>query len=173
MDKKTLLSTKQIVMDDAQKISRRITSTPNLTGENLKCVHCTLGIDTKPMGCPTSRVDTVQKGDKHCDTIVSHEYITFGVFCCYNCAAAFAADKTHDPLFSKSQKLLATMYAHENKICGPVSIVPSPSPLLMSCYGGVLSEEQYKTQIGKIRYNFNGTTTMFPLTSLYTKVESH
>lgn len=152
----------------------RVTITPSFEpGKKFKCMHCTLNIETNPIGCPVECVERkiVSDANKHSEEEFSFEFITFGVFCSFNCAKAYVLDRGHDPKFKQSERFLAMMYSHSKfkKISVPITIEPAPSPLLMTCFGGVLSESQYKTQLDVGKFVFEGTTVMYPMSYIFKK----
>ena len=79
----------------------------------------------------------------------------------------------HDPKFKNSARFLAYMlsYSKFGNFAEPVKIVPSPSPFLMTMYGGTLSEAEYVDSIGRITYVDKGIVSMFPVTTIYTKMD--
>jgi hypothetical protein len=76
-----------------------------------------------------------------------------------------------DAMFRHSPRYLAMMYSHEKYggVSEPVTIIPSPNPIVMKCFGGNLTEEQYRNEIGKFLYNSIGLTTEHSMTYLFTK----
>lgn len=139
--------------------------TPNYTFVK-KCMYCTLAIKSIIIGCPTHLISE-HLDIKHNARKSANEYMTYGVFCSYNCAKAFAISKEHDPLFSNSSRYLTIMASKESKEL--VDIIPSPPIELMMSYGGYMTDDQYISEIGKICYTPNGTTVTYPLTLMYSK----
>ena len=125
-----------------------------------------------PTTTPTTTTSS-NVAKKNFDKILSTEFITEGVFCSFNCAKAFANDRPNDPKYKNSSRLLAFMLSYSKHGCfsEPVKIIPSPSPYLMTCYGGILSESEYVDSIGKISYEDKGNISMFPVTTVFTRVD--
>jgi len=138
--------------------------TPNFNTAN-RCMYCTL-ITNNVIGCPIYLIPK-HIDIKHNNKQSSNEYMTYGTFCSYNCAKAFAQVRESDPLFSNSSRYLSIIVSKEQGEL--IDIVPSPPIELMIAYGGYMTEEQYRTEIGKIKYTANGTTVMHPLTLVYCK----
>lgn len=155
----------------ASKECRNVVSTKIVNGKKYKCIYCTLPISSEhPIGCPLSQLSkSIMKG-KHTETEYKDEYITFGVFCSYSCVKAYIMDHAHDPLYSKSMQLLSQMYSKEYNSTTPFVIHPSPSPLLMTDYGGYMSVDQYESEKGKISYISNGHVITHPICSIYTRL---
>lgn len=129
-----------------------------------KCMHCTLDIQGKPIGCPTHLV-VEYKDIKHNEKNCIDEYITYGVFCSLNCAKAYAQSKENDQLFTHSCRYIEIIARKEQGSI--VNIIPSPPKELLRVYGGYMSEEQYRAELGNIQYIPNGTTITYPLTLVY------
>lgn len=110
------------------------------TSGELYCLWCRFKIDddAQIVGCPVNRVE---RG----------KYDTYGIFCSFNCAKAFALDNCKKPQFMHSVRLLKLMY-NENRDTTTENIVESPNPIIMRRYGGFISEEQYRNAVGKILY---------------------
>jgi hypothetical protein len=170
--------------EDSKKIHRHVYVTPSLDKSKhnathlLRCMFCTLSIDASidPIGCPIDMIDHKKEDGenvKNIDWILSTEFVTEGIFCSFNCAKAFAGERSHDPKYKNSARLLAFMlsYTKYGSFSNPVKIVPSPSPYLMSVYGGVLSESEYVDSIGKITYTDKGSIFMFPVTSVFARAD--
>lgn len=148
-----------------------VSTLPLVDNKQYRCIYCTLQILGNPIGCPINRAKRIIQDGKHCENISLNEFSTFGVFCSYSCAKAYAQYNSHDPTFAKSITLLAEMYSIEHNESGPITITPSPSPLLMAAYGGTMSEDQYRAEKGKIEYISNGTTIMHPMVIYFNKKE--
>lgn len=159
--------------------SNIISITPNHSKDiEYKCLFCTLSIDDgrKPIGCPIRYVEKIIQSDnvKHIDKHIKYEFFTVGTFCSYNCAAAYATEKMkYDHKFSSSHRYLAMMYSNDKygHIREPVTIRESPSPEIMICYGGILTEKQYKNELDKFKYISNGLTTNHPMTHVMKKID--
>jgi hypothetical protein len=149
-------------LDMAQSL---VELTPNFASTK-RCMYCTLSVPGKVVGCPIHLISE-HVDIKHNDKRSADEYVTYGVFCSYNCAKAYALTKEHDPTFTNSSKYLSIMVMKEYGTV--VNVIPSPPIELMSAYGGYMTNEQYRTEIGKVRYVSNGTTIMHPLTLVYTR----
>lgn len=131
-----------------------------------RCMYCTLLVKDIIIGCPTHLISE-HTDIKHNDKRAINEYMTYGVFCSYNCVKAFILSKEHDPLFLNSSRYLANMALKDYG--GIIDIIPSPPIELMIAYGGYMTEEQYSAEIGKIKYTSKGTTVTYPLTLVYNK----
>jgi hypothetical protein len=148
-----------------------IVSTKIVDGMHYKCIYCTLDIKSQnPIGCPLSQLTEMIIKGKHTETDYKENYITFGIFCSYSCVKAYILEHSHDPTFSKSLQLLSQMYRYEYDKSDPFDIIPSPSPLLMSDYGGYMSVEQYESEKGKITYVSNGHVVTHPVSSIYVRL---
>lgn len=145
----------------------------SLISKATHCCYCTLKFKGSfRIGCPINRsyAFVTNEGDKHNDVKGTDNYDTIGIFCSYSCAKAFAkSNLLADPLFSKSENLLAKMYARQYGLKDPINIISSPSPLLLSKFGGNVSEEQYENEKGKISYELEGKIISNPVTHIYGK----
>ena len=132
-----------------------------------RCLFCTLDIVDKSVGCPIRFIEN-HHDTKHNHRRHSDEYITHGVFCSYNCAKAFALDKQqYDNNFVHSCRYINTIVNKDtNRV---VDVIPSPPKDLLRMYGGYMTEDQYKSEIGKIRYNYNGFTVLHPVALVYNR----
>lgn len=146
-----------------------------LASKATHCCYCTLEFKGPfRIGCPINRsysfVNNIEN-DKHYDIIGTDNYDTIGIFCSYSCAKAFAkSNLSADPIFSKSENLLAKMYARQYGLYDPVTLISSPSPLLLTKYGGNVSEEQYENEKGKVSYELEGQIiSSNPVASIYIK----
>lgn len=141
------------------------TFTVNLTPKLAKkCMYCTLDISGQTIGCPTHPI-VEYKDIKHNEKNSSNEYMTYGVFCSFNCAKAYAQSKENEQLFSQSCRYIEIIARREQG--EPMTIIPSPPKELLRVYGGYMTEEQYRAELGKIQYIPNGTTITHPLTLVY------
>lgn len=131
-----------------------------------RCMYCTLPILGQVIGCPITLIPEYVDL-KHNDIRSNDEYITYGVFCSYNCAMAYAISKGDNPLFSHSKRYISIIASKENNEIA--NVIPSPPIELMSMYGGYMTEEQYRSEIGKVQYLPNGTTVMHPLSLVYNR----
>lgn len=131
-----------------------------------KCMFCTLDIK-KPVGCPIKTVE-IHNNLKYNDKEHAHEYVTYGLFCSYNCALAYALDRQSNVQFSNSPKYIALISRRENN-GKPVDVIPSPPKELMMMYGGYMTEQQYSMEKGKILYTSNGTTITHPTSLVYNR----
>ena len=159
--------TKLVVEPQTESIPRACSSmtlTPNFNYVK-KCMNCTLDIQGAVVGCPT-RLIVEYKDVKHNEKNGVDEYMTYGVFCSLNCAKSYAiAKEDSDQLFAHSCRYIE-MIARKEK-GSVVNVIPSPPIDLMIVYGGYMSEEQYRSELGKIQYIPNGTTITHPLTLVY------
>ena len=98
------------------------------------------------------------------DGIVSQPrdyYVTDGIFCSFNCCAAYAQDmKRHSDRHSRSSMLLRKMYCDTHPGCDrAVKIVPAPDWRLLKPYGGHLSLKDFRKSFNTLVYDSYGTTT--------------
>ena len=178
----------RFVDDDTKKTIQHLYVTPNISGatssktnhhinpqRKYRCMWCTLELldGVNPIGCP---IDTITKytNCKNSDQQESLEFITFGIFCSFNCARAYSDDKCHDYKFRNSARLLALMYRQLNKGCdgGPITIKPAPSISLMQSYGGDMTDDQYRSSFDKFVYEEKGILKQFPVTIVFEENES-
>lgn len=182
MASKTLLpvpapSGPSVVSDDDRNYEIRVT--PSFDADKpYRCMFCTLIIAPtgRPMGCPVRLIESSTErrpGAKHADRTFVKQFCVDGVFCSYNCAKAFAASNAHDPLYRNSDRYLALMLCHEiGERVLPIVIKPSPSPRLLLCYGGTMTEDQYREEAASGRYVYKGRAAMFPLTTVFERKTS-
>lgn len=162
------------IIDNATKrTTQQIHVTPSLSTSKLfRCMWCTLPIESgRPIGCPIDVIEHYVRG-KNIEQISSKEFVTYGIFCSFNCAKAFATDRRYDYNFSRSQSLLSDMYRSihpEHK--GPVVIHPAPHISLLQCYGGDMSELRYRESFDKIVYDEKHILKMFPVTKVFEEHE--
>lgn len=130
-----------------------------------RCMWCTLDVSSHPIGCPIGLVNRQRVEYKCVNILPSTSYQTYGVFCSFNCAKAFAISRRTDPMFEYSISYLAKMYVESTGAREEaVTIVPSPPIELLSCYGGTMTDDQYRSCIGRKTYTTNSIVKMFPLT---------
>ena len=97
--------------------------------KELRCWTCTLLLNKDPLHFAI-RFDSEAKE---------------GLFCSFPCLASYESKKVrHGTLFS-SKRLFQKMHDRE-----PNMTNLAPNRKLMSCYGGELSEEQYKQRIDEL-----------------------
>lgn len=158
----------QLTFTDTQMapMSSTITVTPNCNMAK-RCMFCTLDISDTHVGCPVKHVEK-HNNLKYTDREHVHEYVTYGIFCSYNCALAFALDKsTSDDQFAHSVRYISMILKKETGEL--VKVIPSPPKELMLMYGGYMTEDQYRLEIGKILYVSNGTTITHPISLVYNR----
>ena len=131
-----------------------------------RCMFCTLDLKNKAIGCPTHLI-CEHIDSKHNDKRSMNEYVTYGSFCSYNCAKAFAISREKDPLFINSCRYLSIIASKESEDI--IDILPSPPIEILNLYGGYMTEEQYRKELGKIQYKPNGTTITHPITLVYVR----
>jgi hypothetical protein len=134
-----------------------------------RCLFCTLDIDhhRSSVGCPIRYIEN-HNDIKHNDRQHSGEYISHGIFCSYNCAKAFALEKQqYDPMFANSSRYINVIVNKDSEKI--IDVIPSPPKDLLRMYGGYMTEDQYKSEIGKILYNHNGSTVLHPVALVYTR----
>lgn len=154
--------------DECNKLTNVMYVSPQLDNEKkrFKCMWCTLDIvDGLPMGCPLNALNRHQVDYKRVNIIPTTSYQTYGTFCSFNCAKAYAQSRYFDPKFKDSINLLAKMYVETYvEHVGPVNIVPSPPIELLCYYGGTMSEAQYKSVVGRKLFSVNSMVKMYPVT---------
>jgi hypothetical protein len=164
-----------------------------------RCMWCTLAAD-RPIGCPVDSIDAVDaRGrcveDATATAASDRRYVTFGVFCCLNCAKAYVDARPSDARFARSDRLLVKMAMTLDAVfhgadgapgrrCPararvPVAsyatlavIRPSPDPMLLTCYGGPMSEERYRATIGRAVYECRGELKLFPMSVAFRETTS-
>jgi len=77
-------------------------------------------------------------------------YITDGMFCSFNCCAAFIEENYKNPVYSKSASLLNKMYYELFQIEQKIS--PAPNWRLLKTYGGSLSIQDFRKGFYKVEY---------------------
>lgn len=138
---------------ETKKPVQHIYITPNFdSSKQYRCLWCTLFIDNEPIGCPIDTIDIMER-IKNIDQKISIKFITFGTFCSFNCAKAYALDRHFDSKFKHSIRLLANMYSILNNTTRPITIIPSLHPTMLQCYGGDMTEAQYKESFDRIVYS--------------------
>lgn len=155
--------TKLVTHNDNNETVSSVTLTPNFKVAK-KCMYCTLDILDRVVGCPTHPI-VEYKDIKHNDKNGVDEYMTYGVFCSLNCAKAYAMSRENDHIFTHSCRYIEIIARKEQGII--VDIIPSPPKELLRVYGGYMSEDQYRSELGKIQYIPNGYTITHPLTLVY------
>lgn len=161
----------RFVDNETKKTVKHVYVTPVLDGaRKYRCMWCTLNVENEPIGCP---IDVIEKlvNNKNLDQMRSVNFQTFGVFCCFNCAKAYCCDRSFDPKFKHSPKLLASMYRLLHDSSDPITITPSPHPAMMSAYGGDMSEAQYRQCVNRAVYVNKGILKLFPVTVVYEESE--
>jgi hypothetical protein len=158
-----------------------------------RCMWCTLtathpiGCPVDTVDGVDARGRCVEEGILPIDV----RYITFGVFCSLNCAKAYVDARPSDARFARSDRLLVEMAvaigtarperpqatqsirsasplrpdgrSASSSFADRVAIRPSPDPMLLMCYGGVMSEERYRSTIGRTVYECRGELKLFPM----------
>lgn len=167
-------------MTEPKNGTRMLLSEFNSTGEAVyltsgsgatKCLHCTLDFESVIVGCPVRCVETRVEDSKHSERNHDGEYFTVGRFCSYNCATAYAIERSHNPLFRNSCRYINIVASKLFE--SPTIVVPSPPKEFLRCFGGYMTPEQYQSEIGKVRYDCKGTTITHPLTLVYSRKLTH
>jgi hypothetical protein len=97
--------------------------------------------DTPPVGLPVG-YDAKRKA-----------FLTFGIFCCYNCAAAFSAESIGHILNQKARVLLSQLLraiakAHGEQVTvATLGCRPSPHWSTLSAYGGYMDIVEFRRAI--------------------------
>lgn len=139
--------------------------------ESARCLFCTLDIidHLSTVGCPIKYIET-HNDVKHNDRQHSGEYISHGIFCSYNCAKAFAIEKQqYDPTFENSCRYINVIVNKNKETTIVDDIIPSPPKELLRMYGGYMTIDQYKYEIGKIHYVYKGSTVLHPVALVYNR----
>jgi hypothetical protein len=110
-------------------------------GTSSACWHCRhfLPQEWQPLGLPLLYKKTEETFD--CE----------GVFCSFNCMAAFLAD-SHCYRYNNSSVLMLMMYRKLFKCSYNFKIVPAPSWKLLKTYGGHLSIEEFQKSFQHVEY---------------------
>lgn len=158
MPKKVTSLIEKVIDSDTKKTIQCVYNTPKFNHEKTyHCMWCTFKIDDDPLGCPLY--------------LKKKLFVTYGVFCSFNCIKAHVQNHEHDAKFSNSIRLLALMYTTVTGKITPVTIDAAPHIALLSIYGGNMSELQYKQTFNRIIYTEKGLIQMFPITTLYEEEE--
>lgn len=82
-------------------------------------------------------------------------YETDGVFCSFNCMAAFIEENEFNPMYKDSYKLMIKMYnqMHQENI---ELIDPSPHYRKLITYGGNLDIIKFRESFNKVLYKYHG-----------------
>ena len=157
------------------------TSCTNVNMLNYNCFWCRNPFSTVPIGCPISFVPkklsrkyvSVMNQNKYeitedtlLDTIESTEnltlmpdhpyYETDGIFCSFNCCAAFINENKTKQLYFNSYMLLVKMYNDMFK--KPITkIMNAPEWRLLKQYGGHLSISEFRSSFDNSEYKSHGT----------------
>lgn len=140
-----------------------------------KCMWDTLPlrVGCYPIGCPLGTIDAFVSRKKCIERAATGEYVTFGVFCSLNCIKAYVEDRPRDSRFARTKALLCRMQRSlvDNDDDGYdtyATIVATPSPLLMKCYGGQLTESEYRLVVDeRKRYDETGVLKQFSLCCVF------
>lgn len=82
-------------------------------------------------------------------------YLSDGAFCSYNCCASFIDDNEWDQFYRDSEKLLLKHYNEHNE--EKIDFIErAPHWRQRRCYGGLLTDEQYKESFNRIEYIYHG-----------------
>lgn len=147
-------------------------------------------IDGEPIGCPINYIPKqIQKtfySQVSKDTYLIREnvmgetkitepnitsvrdpyYETDGVFCSFECCLAFILDNKHNRLYDQSQMLLTKFYNELNNTKS-MTITPASNWRVLKEYGGHISIEKFRSNFGKIDYDYHGITRTIPIAHLY------
>lgn len=91
-------------------------------------------------------------------------YLTYGVFCSFNCIMAHILDNKHNKLFDLSTILLIKMYKEIMNIKNTelTNIKPAPHWSLLVEYGGNLTIKEFRQSFNKIEYEQHGYIQNLP-----------
>lgn len=121
---------------------------------NLKCWWCHMGFKGRPWFEPQS-IEPINTNDSHGikSTKPVKKQISVpprGVFCTANCASAYIRGHTKD-LAECHNRIAMLKYIYEIFTGKKIpDIQPSPPPTEMLCYGGHLSENEYRQKIDSL-----------------------
>ena len=116
-----------------------------------KCNWCTLSFTHYPTVIPynvqrrNARIQQISNAPSK-QILKEDSYVCKGCYCSFNCAMAQICEST-DTDKARQKELLYALY----RLSGhspDETIVPSPSKELMIDYGGILTEDDFKTLIG-------------------------
>ena len=185
-------------LDESKKTHKCIMSMiDSKTGLNLKelnynCFWDRHPIDGEPIGCPINYVPKqIQKTffshiskdtylirenvtsefkieDESNQKLLNNNYYeTDGAFCSFNCCLAFILDNKHNRMYDMSLMLLTKIYNKLNNTKA-MSINPAPNWRVLKEYGGHLSIEKFRSNFGKVDYDYTGyTQRCIPLSHLF------
>ena len=147
-------------------------------------------IDGEPIGCPINYIPKqIQKTfysqvskdtylirenimgetkitEPNISTVRESYYETDGVFCGVECCLAFILDNKHNRIYDMSQMLLTKMHNELNNTKA-ITITPASSWRVLKEYGGHMSIEKFRSNFGKIDYDYHGITRTVPIAHLY------
>jgi hypothetical protein len=123
-----------------------------------------------PAPSPLEDEETKEAAPIPTTTIIpKNYYLTDGVFCSFNCTAAYINDNKHNRLYNESHILLNRIY---NKITSGTAagelrrgielkaVFPAPHWRTLKEYGGHLTIKQFRDSFGKLEYEMHGTTNL-------------
>ncbi len=162
----------KLVDDTTKRSVQYLQITPSLDNSNkrYRCMWCTLDVETKPIGCPIDSVSMITD-EKNSLREFSNRFITYGIFCSFNCAKSFAQERSHDSKFRHSIRLLQLMYSNINGGKFDATIVPAPNMCFLQAYGGEMTEAQYRNSFDRLQYVDKGVLNMMPVTRLFEETE--
>jgi len=171
-------------LDDPHKQYRlRITMIDGATsqdilssGRDIACFWCRHRFASQPIGCPLRYVPNqvektlrtranekyvireniaVSEMTPEMTSARTHYYETDGVFCSFNCCAAFIDDNHNNSRYRFSRSLMMNMYCAINDVDPsslPDRVKPAPSWRLLREYGGHLSIDEFRGSLNRIEF---------------------
>ena len=149
------------------------------------CFWCRHPFETRTIGCPIRYVSktatktyyseiskdtyTIKENVPNTKTVISDKvtisktpyYETDGIFCSFDCTAAFILDNKHNKIYNHSISLLMKMY---NDMMGTSTEIINPAPhwRLLQEYGGYMNITEFRNSFNKADYDYHGTVKNFP-----------
>lgn len=138
---------------------------------NFQCWWCTLNFKGIPRSMPLS-IEPISSGQ--IGNVITAEELknmsnkkgilipTKGVFCSFNCVAAYITTYIHD-LFDRLNKLAMLKYIYELQTKKKAKdIHPSPPPTDMVQFGGTMGAQQYRAKIESLDESYQKEITDDP-----------
>lgn len=173
---------------DVSMIDLYTQKTPSGNGSN--CFWCKHPFEGNALGCPVSYISkqltksyhscinnkqyiiketlSTKKMQEICGDILGPVYVTYGVFCSFNCCMAWILDNKHDKLYDMSKTMLLKLY---KDITGEIttSIKPAGHWTKLDCYTGDVSIEDFRKDFSRVSYYDYGNVVFIPTGKLYEK----
>ena len=121
---------------------------------NIYCWHCCHPFKTRPVSIPIR--------------YVNEKFYVYGVFCSYNCAAAYNLN-SNDYNKNEKHQLLSLMYSKLYNISNFTEIYPAPPKEILQIFGGNVTIDEYRKNF--ITNNKEFKLIIPPLISIIPQVE--